>query len=79
MLARRGSAVTTGLLTLVALLPAAPAVAQPPPAEDLARWVDPYTGTRPGGEDHGTGGGAGNTFPGADVPFGMVQWSPDTV
>ena len=21
---------------------------------------------------------AGNTFPGADVPFGMVQWSPDT-
>ena len=20
----------------------------------------------------------GNTFPGADVPFGMVQWSPDT-
>jgi predicted alpha-1,2-mannosidase len=22
--------------------------------------------------------GGGNTFPGADVPFGMVQWSPDT-
>lgn len=22
--------------------------------------------------------GAGNTFPGADAPFGMVQWSPDT-
>ncbi len=22
--------------------------------------------------------GRGNTFPGADVPFGMVQWSPDT-
>jgi predicted alpha-1,2-mannosidase len=21
----------------------------------------------------------GNTFPGADVPFGMVQWSPDTM
>ena len=21
----------------------------------------------------------GNTFPGADVPFGMVQWSPDTL
>ena len=21
---------------------------------------------------------SGNTFPGADVPFGMVQWSPDT-
>jgi predicted alpha-1,2-mannosidase len=22
--------------------------------------------------------GGGNTFPGADVPYGMVQWSPDT-
>src|SRR5256714_14335864 len=22
--------------------------------------------------------GGGNDFPGADVPFGMVQWSPDT-
>lgn len=47
--------------------------------DDLARWVNPYIGTKPGGADHGTGGGAGNTFPGADVPFGMVQWSPDTV
>jgi putative alpha-1,2-mannosidase len=47
--------------------------------QDLARWVNPFVGTRPGGADHGTGGGAGNTFPGAVVPFGMVQWSPDTV
>jgi predicted alpha-1,2-mannosidase len=23
--------------------------------------------------------GGGNTFPGAEVPFGMTQWSPDTV
>jgi predicted alpha-1,2-mannosidase len=23
--------------------------------------------------------GGGNTFPGAEVPFGMVQWSPDTM
>ncbi|HEY3717100.1 MAG TPA: hypothetical protein VGL39_21455, partial [Jatrophihabitantaceae bacterium] len=23
--------------------------------------------------------GGGNTFPGAEAPFGMVQWSPDTV
>lgn len=23
-------------------------------------------------------GGPIDTFPGADVPFGMVQWSPDT-
>ncbi|KAA9155805.1 glycoside hydrolase family 92 protein [Amycolatopsis acidicola] len=49
------------------------------PAQDLANWVNPFVGTRPGGEDQGTGGGAGNTFPGAVVPFGMVQWSPDTV
>ena len=34
----------------------------------LARLVDTRTWTS----------GGGNTFPGADVPFGMVQWSPDT-
>jgi predicted alpha-1,2-mannosidase len=30
--------------------------------------VDPLIGTA----------GGGNTFPGATVPFGMIQWSPDT-
>ena len=30
--------------------------------------ADPFIGT----------GGGGNTFPGASLPFGMVQWSPDT-
>jgi predicted alpha-1,2-mannosidase len=35
---------------------------------DLASLVDTRTWTS----------GGGNTFPGADVPFGMVQWSPDT-
>ena len=30
--------------------------------------VDPIIGTE----------GGGNTFPGATVPFGMIQWSPDT-
>jgi predicted alpha-1,2-mannosidase len=39
------------------------------PASDLASLVDTRTWT--------TGGG--NTFPGADVPYGMTQWSPDTV
>ncbi|GAA0220282.1 GH92 family glycosyl hydrolase [Saccharothrix mutabilis subsp. mutabilis] len=48
-------------------------------SDDPARLVNPFVGTQPGGPDHGTGGGAGNNFPGADVPFGMVQWSPDTV
>jgi predicted alpha-1,2-mannosidase len=39
------------------------------PVTDPAALVDTRTWT--------TGGG--NTFPGADVPFGEVQWSPDTM
>ena len=39
------------------------------PVPDLASLVDARTWTTAGG----------NTFPGAEVPFGMVQWSPDTV
>ena len=39
------------------------------PIGDLASLVDARTWT--------TGGG--NTFPGAEVPYGMVQWSPDTM
>ena len=35
---------------------------------DVTQWVDPFIGT----------GGDGHTFPGAVVPFGMVQLSPDT-
>ncbi len=35
---------------------------------DPTRFVDPFIGT----------GGHGHTFPGASVPFGMVQLSPDT-
>lgn len=80
-LARRtGLALATAVAVVFA--PLATSVAQARPgavAEDLARWVNPFVGTAPGGPDHGTGGGAGNNFPGADVPFGMVQWSPDTV
>jgi len=36
--------------------------------KDYTRYVDPFIGT----------GGHGHTFPGATVPFGMVQLSPDT-
>jgi predicted alpha-1,2-mannosidase len=43
-------------------------------AAGLGDHVDPFAGTRPG---PGTFGG-GHNFPGAGVPFGMVQWSPDT-
>lgn len=55
----------------------APAGAATPPAtatasalvRDPVASVNPFIGTANGGD----------TFPGADVPFGMVQWSPDTV
>ncbi len=36
--------------------------------KDYTRYVNPFVGT----------GGHGHTFPGATVPFGMVQLSPDT-
>ncbi|MGV9367035.1 GH92 family glycosyl hydrolase [Amycolatopsis sp. NPDC003731] len=65
------------LAVTAAVAPAVPAAAAT--STDYAKWVNPFVGTRPGGADHGTGGGAGNTFPGAVAPFGMVQWSPDTV
>ncbi|MFI6510385.1 RICIN domain-containing protein [Streptosporangium sp. NPDC050855] len=45
---------------------ATPAAAAP--VADPAAMVDPLLGT-----SH-----EGDTFPGADAPFGMVQWSPDT-
>lgn len=44
-----------------------------------AQYVNPFIGTDRGTAQEFIGGGAGgNTFPGATVPFGMVQWSPDT-
>ncbi|WP_063794492.1 GH92 family glycosyl hydrolase [Kitasatospora sp. MBT63] len=46
---------------------------------DPAQYVVPFVGTRPGAPSFGLGDGAGNTFPGAAAPLGMVQWSPDTV
>jgi predicted alpha-1,2-mannosidase len=46
---------------------------------DLAGLVNPFNGAAPGAQDFGTGGGAGNTFPGAVLPFGMVELSPDTL
>src|SRR3954451_7159559 len=61
--------------TFLMLLSAAPAAAA---AEDFTPLVDPFVGTQSGVRDFGTGGGGGNTFPGAVVPFGMVQFSPDT-
>src|SRR4051794_36659527 len=62
------------LLTSFALL----ALAAVPARADLADYVNPFDGTAQGAKDFGTGGGAGNTFPGPVLPFGMIQWSPDT-
>jgi predicted alpha-1,2-mannosidase len=40
----------------------------------LSRFVVPFAGTQPGPRTFG----GGHNFPGATVPFGMVQLSPDT-
>lgn len=54
-----------GLLLLTAYCLLLTAAAQ---QRDYTRWVNPFIGT----------GGHGHTFPGATMPFGMVQLSPDT-
>jgi predicted alpha-1,2-mannosidase len=41
---------------------------------DPSSFVNPFAGTGTGGVSPGSIG----EFPGADVPFGMMQWSPDT-
>ena len=53
-------------LFLLLALPVVPVLAQA--AADAYGAVDPFIGTA----------GSGNTFPGATLPFGMMQWSPDT-
>uniref|UniRef100_A0AAU2VZZ4 Lectin n=1 Tax=Streptomyces sp. NBC_00008 TaxID=2903610 RepID=A0AAU2VZZ4_9ACTN len=59
----------TCLLSLGLAAPTTVANAATPAAvTDPASLVNPLLGTSNGG----------NTFPGADVPFGMVSWSPDT-
>jgi predicted alpha-1,2-mannosidase len=57
------------VLGLAPLAVAVPATAAAPKAvTDPAGLVNPLIGTS----------GSVDDFPGADVPFGMVQWSPDT-
>ncbi|MFB9907981.1 GH92 family glycosyl hydrolase [Allokutzneria oryzae] len=73
VLAAVGSLLLGGAQAPVFAEPAHKAISDP------AQYVNPFVGTKPGGPDFGHGGGAGNTFPGADAPFGMLQWSPDTV
>ncbi|HEY3682193.1 MAG TPA: GH92 family glycosyl hydrolase [Streptosporangiaceae bacterium] len=75
---RRRLAVLSALL-LTPLVPLGPAPAQAAAVADPSAYVNPFVGTEDGGTDFGHGGGAGNDFPGAAAPFGMMQWSPDTV
>ncbi|HMA34082.1 MAG TPA: GH92 family glycosyl hydrolase [Chloroflexia bacterium] len=51
----------------------------PRPTLNLTPYVNPMIGTAPSNSPDPVGGGAGgSTYPGAEVPFGMVQFSPDT-
>jgi predicted alpha-1,2-mannosidase len=44
-----------------------------------AQYVNPFVGTANSPfKDYLGGNSSGNTFPGATLPFGMIQWSPDT-
>ena len=56
------SALLLNFLTLLNI-----AYASDSPQRDPASWVNPLIGTTNGG----------NVFPGAVVPFGMVQFSPE--
>ncbi|MGI5224739.1 lectin [Actinoallomurus sp. CA-142502] len=60
-----GPLVSAGTLLAALILPAQAASAA---VSDPASLVNPLIGTA----------NAANDFPGADVPFGMLQWSPDT-
>jgi predicted alpha-1,2-mannosidase len=60
----------TSIATILAVLVLAPTAS----GAGLVDHVHVFAGTRPG---PGTFGG-GHDFPGAALPFGMVQWSPDT-
>jgi predicted alpha-1,2-mannosidase len=69
MISRRRFLHGTAGAVAAAYLPAAKALAAAEQAgEDLLQWVDQRIGT----------GGHGHTFPGAALPFGAVQLSPDT-
>jgi predicted alpha-1,2-mannosidase len=60
---------TLGAALVLGLAPAAA------PGAGLADHVDVFAGTQPGPRTFG----GGHNFPGATLPFGMVQWGPDTV
>ncbi|WP_330309143.1 MULTISPECIES: GH92 family glycosyl hydrolase [unclassified Streptomyces] len=65
---RRLRLCAAGLVTASALFAPPPAQAAEPRDGQLTDLVNPFIGTQ----------NEGNTYPGAAVPFGMVQFSPDT-
>lgn len=65
---RRLRLCTAGLVTASALFALPTAQAAEPRDGQLTDLVNPFIGTE----------NEGNTYPGAAVPFGMVQFSPDT-
>ncbi|MFK8910382.1 GH92 family glycosyl hydrolase [Streptomyces sp. YS-3] len=70
------SALALAASGLVGLATAAPAHAAALP---LTQYVDPFIGTDDSNAPNPVPGGAGgSTYPGAVVPFGGVQFSPDT-
>ncbi|MEE6175434.1 GH92 family glycosyl hydrolase [Mycobacterium sp. 050134] len=72
------SALVAATAVLVAFIAAAPPIAydgEPSFVANPVEHVDTLIGTGTGGEIVGEI----NNFPGASVPFGMVQYSPDTV
>jgi len=46
--------------------------------QNLTQYVNPFIGTQPVSVSYKPNPVGGYTFPGADVPFGGVQFSPDT-
>ena len=55
-------------MSLPALAMAAPRARVSGGNYDLVQYVNPFSGTAKDGDE----------FPGATMPFGMIQWSPDT-
>ena len=78
MRSRRGvvALIAAALLISAMLVSATPTSYEPPPlVAKPVEHVDTLIGTGNGGKNVGEI----NNFPGASVPFGMVQYSPDTV
>ncbi|HVW46986.1 MAG TPA: GH92 family glycosyl hydrolase, partial [Solirubrobacterales bacterium] len=66
--------ITRNFRNILAIVAAFWLIAAAAATADPAAKVDVFAGTGPG--PHSFGGG--HNYPGATVPFGMVQWSPDT-